>query len=331
MRLNSILKLQFGAHHSGKSQKSTKINFWGPEIAGLGWSLPREWWGSKKFMPSLQGLFSLGFEDGNLRCPKKFASTSRTLFGVLLFTCHSPLYARKEKTMPIIKILFQKTCHKIRYGPLMICPRRRRTHDTKIPSGKSCHTYGHGPLKDLCCRQIEEVAGESDAMSEFKLKAFTVPLRLQAKGSKSRDMMAMTICDSSRESQFTSDLRGWGEEPSHLRVVPRATFLRRLVSGDSVSYVAHLCLGLVSGRYSMVSALTPAVLFGNPRTAKCWDRTLGVVALYSLCVRYCISGGSRGGGLFGTLGATVPLDDSSRVQGGPWAPPPCNDHSPGTL
>ena len=33
-------------------------------------------------------------------------------------------------------------------------------------------------------------------------------------------------------------------------------------------------------------------------------------------------GGSRSGGCFGTLGATVPQDDSLKARGGPWAPPP---------
>ena len=33
-------------------------------------------------------------------------------------------------------------------------------------------------------------------------------------------------------------------------------------------------------------------------------------------------GGSRSGGCFGTLGATVPQNDSLKARGGAWAPPP---------
>ena len=42
-------------------------------------------------------------------------------------------------------------------------------------------------------------------------------------------------------------------------------------------------------------------------------------------------GGSRGGGVFGPLGTTVPRGVSPREQGGPWAPPPCSVNSSETL
>ena len=50
------------------------------------------------------------------------------------------------------------------------------------------------------------------------------------------------------------------------------------------------------------------------------------------CVWFCTTGGgSRGGGVFGPLGTTVPWGVSPKGQGGPWAPPPCCDNSPETL
>ena len=42
-------------------------------------------------------------------------------------------------------------------------------------------------------------------------------------------------------------------------------------------------------------------------------------------------GGSRSGGVLVPLGTAVPWGDSPRVQGGPWAPPPCGDKSSETL
>ena len=42
-------------------------------------------------------------------------------------------------------------------------------------------------------------------------------------------------------------------------------------------------------------------------------------------------GGSRSGGVLVPLGTAVPWGDSPRVQGGPWAPPPCGDESSETL
>ena len=47
---------------------------------------------------------------------------------------------------------------------------------------------------------------------------------------------------------------------------------------------------------------------------------------------FCATGGgSRSGGVLVPLGTAVPWGDSPRVQGGPWAPPPCGDKSSETL
>ena len=56
-------------------KKSTKINF-------LGRGLPREGVEVEKFVPSLESLSSLGFEERNLGCPGNFAGMSRTPGGV---------------------------------------------------------------------------------------------------------------------------------------------------------------------------------------------------------------------------------------------------------
>ena len=50
--------------------------------------------------------------------------------------------------------------------------------------------------------------------------------------------------------------------------------------------------------------------------------------LSALCAT---GGGSRSGGVLVPLGTAVPWGDSPRVQGGPWAPPPCGDKSSETL
>ena len=66
---------------SGK-KKSTKINFLGPETVRWGGGLPLEGVVAKKFVPSLESLSSLGFEEKNLGCPGNFAGMSLTLGGV---------------------------------------------------------------------------------------------------------------------------------------------------------------------------------------------------------------------------------------------------------
>ena len=60
-------------------KKSTKINFLGPETARWGGGLPCEGVVAEKFVPSLESLSCLGFEERNLGCPGNFAGMSLTL------------------------------------------------------------------------------------------------------------------------------------------------------------------------------------------------------------------------------------------------------------
>ena len=62
---------------SGK-KKSTKIKFLGPETARWGGGLPREGVVAENFVPALETLSSLGFEERNPGCPGNFAGMSRT-------------------------------------------------------------------------------------------------------------------------------------------------------------------------------------------------------------------------------------------------------------
>ena len=61
---------------------STKINFWGPETARWGGGLPREGVVAEKFVPSLESLSSLDFEERNPICAGNFAGMSGTPGGV---------------------------------------------------------------------------------------------------------------------------------------------------------------------------------------------------------------------------------------------------------
>ena len=63
-------------------KKSTKINFLGPETARWGGGLPREGVVAENFVPALETLSSLGFEERNPGCPGNFAGMSRTPGGV---------------------------------------------------------------------------------------------------------------------------------------------------------------------------------------------------------------------------------------------------------
>ena len=63
-------------------KKSTKINFLGPETARWGGGLPLEGVVAENFVPALESLSSLGFEERNLGCPRNFAGMSRTPGGV---------------------------------------------------------------------------------------------------------------------------------------------------------------------------------------------------------------------------------------------------------
>ena len=62
--------------------KSTKIKFLGPETARWGGGLPREGVVAENFVPALETLSSLGFEERNPGCPGNFAGMSRTPGGV---------------------------------------------------------------------------------------------------------------------------------------------------------------------------------------------------------------------------------------------------------
>ena len=59
-------------------KKSPKINFLGLVTAQWGGGLPHEGVVAERFVPSLESLSALGFEERNLGCPGNFAGTSRT-------------------------------------------------------------------------------------------------------------------------------------------------------------------------------------------------------------------------------------------------------------
>ena len=71
---------QLGVNQARK--KSTKIKFLGPETARSGGGLPREGVVAENFVPALETLSSLGFEERNPGCPGNFAGMSRTPGGV---------------------------------------------------------------------------------------------------------------------------------------------------------------------------------------------------------------------------------------------------------
>ena len=60
------------------SLRQEKINFLGPETTQWGGGLPYEGVVAENFVPSLESLSSLGFEERNLGCPGNFAGMSRT-------------------------------------------------------------------------------------------------------------------------------------------------------------------------------------------------------------------------------------------------------------
>ena len=75
--------LNFATHEIQARRNSTKINFLGPETARWGGGLPRKGVVVENFVPSLESLSSLGFEERNLGCPGSFfAGMSRTPGGV---------------------------------------------------------------------------------------------------------------------------------------------------------------------------------------------------------------------------------------------------------
>ena len=66
-----------------QEEKSTKINtFLGPETTRWGGGLPHKGVVAEKFVPSLESLSSLGFEERNLGCFGNFAGMSQTFGGV---------------------------------------------------------------------------------------------------------------------------------------------------------------------------------------------------------------------------------------------------------
>ena len=80
-RLDCNLSASFSLINQAR-KKSTKIKFLGPETARRGGGLPREGVVAEKFVPSLETLSSLGFEERNPGCPGNFAGMSRTSGGV---------------------------------------------------------------------------------------------------------------------------------------------------------------------------------------------------------------------------------------------------------
>ena len=71
-----------GQPYTQARKKRTKIKFLGPETARWGGGLPREGVVAENFVPALETLSSLGFEERNLGCPGNFAGMSRTPGGV---------------------------------------------------------------------------------------------------------------------------------------------------------------------------------------------------------------------------------------------------------
>ena len=69
---------EFSLPKNQARKKSTKINFLGPETARWGGGLPLEGVVAENFVPALESLSSLGFEQKNLGCPGNFAGMSRT-------------------------------------------------------------------------------------------------------------------------------------------------------------------------------------------------------------------------------------------------------------
>ena len=76
-------RLRVGVRAKNQARKkNTKINFLGPETARWGGCLPLEGVAAENFVPALESLSSLGFEEMNLGCPGNFAGMSRTPGGV---------------------------------------------------------------------------------------------------------------------------------------------------------------------------------------------------------------------------------------------------------
>ena len=81
--------------------------------------------------------------------------------------------------------------------------------------------------------------------------------------------------------------------------------------------------------YSVLCSVYLGCWFGveDQSPAKSRDLLLGPCCVFDPYFVLLFGGGSRGGGSFGSFGATVPWNDSPRARGGPWAPPPRFDVS----
>ena len=69
-------------HSSSCKKREHEDELLGPETARWGGGLPREGVVAEKFVPALESLSSLGFEESNLGCAGNFAGMSRTPGGV---------------------------------------------------------------------------------------------------------------------------------------------------------------------------------------------------------------------------------------------------------
>ena len=93
-------------------EKSTKINFLGPETARWGGGLPRKGVVAKNFVLSLESLSSLCFKERNLGCPGNFAGMSLDpglLTGASLAT--SGASATGESAAPTSLWILLTSCH----------------------------------------------------------------------------------------------------------------------------------------------------------------------------------------------------------------------------
>ena len=74
----AIAIVRFWCAKLRQDKSAQRLTFWARRLPGGVGVLPREGVGVEKLVPSLESLFSFGFERGNLGCPGNFAGTSRT-------------------------------------------------------------------------------------------------------------------------------------------------------------------------------------------------------------------------------------------------------------
>ena len=91
---------------AGKKKEHKAFLFLGPETARWGGGLPREGVVAENFVPALETLSSLGFEERNPGCPGNFAGMSRTPGGVQKVCAKKlrahfsfPKWKRKSRTL----------------------------------------------------------------------------------------------------------------------------------------------------------------------------------------------------------------------------------------